>query len=392
MPPSRKRVTKHADTPANKVAKVTEPTTVVSGGSKTQSQLSAFRRTGKLCDIVVRVGAREFPAHRVVLAAGSCWFAALTDGGRFADSQAPTVDLHDMSAEAFEAVLDYLYEGSTCTTAPLADVGAAAAFLQVTPLLERIGDAMASALRADNCVATWLFATNYALDGLLASCRETAVQFFPELGSSAAALPPHEMRALLAMDELEVEDEKIVYDAAVNYARLNDMTDDDTLADFLAPVRYPLLTAANFAAVMAEPLLRGAACREMLLYAFAAHVQCRHVVHRRPKPTVLKLRGMSAAEVKVRLSRQATDAQRARAGIDVFALCKEITRDDLQKEGGLCVCDDGNYGILYAKDRDDAGPWYVILDGADSPTDAYFESTTAAVQLNYRRVRHLEWA
>ncbi len=43
--------------------------------------MNAFRKRGQLCDVVVKVGGREFPAHRVVLAASSDYFDAMFSSG-----------------------------------------------------------------------------------------------------------------------------------------------------------------------------------------------------------------------------------------------------------------------------------------------------------------------
>ena len=45
------------------------------------AKMNIFRKRGQLCDVVVKVGGRVFPAHRVVLAASSDYFGAMFSNG-----------------------------------------------------------------------------------------------------------------------------------------------------------------------------------------------------------------------------------------------------------------------------------------------------------------------
>ncbi len=45
------------------------------------AKMNAFRKRGQLCDVRVKVDGREFPAHRVVLAASSDYFDAMFSSG-----------------------------------------------------------------------------------------------------------------------------------------------------------------------------------------------------------------------------------------------------------------------------------------------------------------------
>jgi len=277
MPP-RKRAQSGGESAAKRVA-TEDPQTMLSGGNKAQSKMAQFWREGKFCDVTVRLDGRNYPAHRVVLAAGSEMLAALSDGNRFADSVSPTIELSGMSAAAFEAVLTYLYDGTvTCAASLLMEVGAAASYLQVVPLLDLTSDALKAGLTAANCIRTWAYGKMYSVDGLVAECHRKAVAEFTQL-THAEELPLEEMRSLLASDDLAVECEEQVYDMAVRHARARTQPAsasdadavswwDSDLAPFFALVRYPLLRAATFdSLVMTEPLLAGVACQQMLARA-----------------------------------------------------------------------------------------------------------------------------
>ena len=78
--------------------------------------LDAMRDDCVLCDVVIAVRGRRFPAHRVVLCGVSRWLRALLllDGGaepaaRGADAGVVALDDDEVDADAFGAVLDYVY-------------------------------------------------------------------------------------------------------------------------------------------------------------------------------------------------------------------------------------------------------------------------------------------
>ena len=357
-----------------------EPRTKLGDNSlcDTQSRLAAFWREGKFCDVIVRVDEREFPAHRVALAAGSEYFAALFEGRRFADSTSPIVELKDagMKASSFEAVLTFLYTGiCDCATSELHHVGAAAAFLQVLSLLEVVTNVIRSNVGAKNCIAFWVFATKFALTELADRCWEEITLNFAELGDALRSLPLEAMQSLLAVDTLNIVDERGVLDVALNYARAHQIDDDSTLANFFSGVRFALLSESQFACVMQEPLLAGAQCREMMLRALhAAHVHKKPKMKRIARVDKVKDAGYSAEEAK----QMGCDAKR------IFPLCRPIELQSTDFEGRQAITDDGKYGRLYAMERDNSYPWHLILDGTNSATNTYTGNI-------YSRMRLLEW-
>ena len=65
---------------------------------------------GALCDVILHVYEREFPCHRVVLAAASEYFHTMFTGN-FVERTSSKISMNEMDAACLEAVLDYLYKG-----------------------------------------------------------------------------------------------------------------------------------------------------------------------------------------------------------------------------------------------------------------------------------------
>jgi hypothetical protein len=279
------------------------PLTLDSGPGRTESRLSSFWREGKFCDVVVRAGGKEFNVHRLVLAAGSEYFSALSEAGRFADSAGSIIELPDISAQTFQTVLTFFYDGKcACSNDDLLEVGEAASFLQAGALLDQACTSILNNLTAASCVGALSFAERHSLMALSKACEAAAAKHFKDLPeASLCALPLPSFSALLSADGLNVETEEQVYDAVLLYARHNHTSPDTDLAKLFGKVRFPLLSKSAFTEkVKTEPMLKGPACLRMLLEAFTAYAYGEPPKERTggtPKTALdAKGRGMSAAE------------------------------------------------------------------------------------------------
>lgn len=96
------------------------------------SELNRCRLSRLLCDVVLQVGGRSFPAHRAVLACASSHFSSLLSRGPYGQSGTlPTYSLDFISATNFEKLLTFIYTGEILTD--LIDVGV------LYELAERLG-------------------------------------------------------------------------------------------------------------------------------------------------------------------------------------------------------------------------------------------------------------
>ncbi|XP_066529264.1 zinc finger and BTB domain-containing protein 39 isoform X2 [Hoplias malabaricus] len=96
------------------------------------SELNRCRLSRLLCDVVLQVGGRSFPAHRAVLACAGTHFNSLFSRSSYGQSGLPaTVSLDFISAANFEKVLTFIYTGEILTD--LIDVGV------LYELAERLG-------------------------------------------------------------------------------------------------------------------------------------------------------------------------------------------------------------------------------------------------------------
>ena len=74
------------------------------------SSINAFRKGSMLCDTILRVEDRDFPVHRVILAACSNYFEAMfTSGMSESCNEQKIIEIKGLSADTMEILLDFIY-------------------------------------------------------------------------------------------------------------------------------------------------------------------------------------------------------------------------------------------------------------------------------------------
>ena len=73
--------------------------------------INKLRKEEKLCDVTLKVGEKEFCAHRVVLSACSDYFCAMFTGD-LEESHQSVVELQGLDSDTMEFLLDFVYTES----------------------------------------------------------------------------------------------------------------------------------------------------------------------------------------------------------------------------------------------------------------------------------------
>ena len=235
--------------------------------SELLSALAEHRRAGTFCDVNVAVGevggqSKTFAAHRVVLSAGSGYMRGLFRSAT-ADSAAPTIELVDMAAATFAVVLDFLYTGRCCLEdeSQLGALLAAAARLQVTPLLRAAADAIQARLAPENSLAWWAAAESLALPALLNAARLAALRGFEAAVADddalAAASQPQLLELISDRKLATPHGEEVVHATVARWVRLHPAATEEEVLALFGGVRFALL-GREFVktTVNEEPLLQ----------------------------------------------------------------------------------------------------------------------------------------
>ena len=70
--------------------------------------MNSLRLQNILCDVVIKTGSVEFPAHKVVLASCSAYFYAMFTG-ELSESKQMNVTMKDVDPVALEMLLEFAY-------------------------------------------------------------------------------------------------------------------------------------------------------------------------------------------------------------------------------------------------------------------------------------------
>ncbi|ERE74361.1 kelch-like protein 12-like isoform 2 [Cricetulus griseus] len=72
------------------------------------NSMNSLRKSNTLCDVTLRVEQKDFPAHRIVLAACSDYFCAMFTS-ELSEKGKPYVDIQGLTASTMEILLDFVY-------------------------------------------------------------------------------------------------------------------------------------------------------------------------------------------------------------------------------------------------------------------------------------------
>jgi hypothetical protein len=239
-------------------------------------------RENQLCDVSILVEGQVFPAHRLVLSAGSPYYHAqfLGAGAKLNGSGGEGIfELKDMRSTSFSVVLEYIYTHECQLRAEdLSEVLQASQRLQVDMLSDLVVDALVERITNDNCIDAWDLGDRMTQNKLIERARVTAIFGFSEISKSAkwASLPVHRVVEILSSDMLCAREER-VFESVVSWINGNNNVDVKEQRLLFENVRFPLLendfvvNSVRDHALMPSGLLLNA----LIAHIFVAPVQRR---------------------------------------------------------------------------------------------------------------------
>lgn len=177
---------------------------------------------GKFLDCVVRVGEREFPCHRLVLAACSPYFRA-----RFLAEPdgSGELRLEEVSPDVVSQVLHYLYTSEIALDeANVQDLFAAAHRFQIPSIFTICVSFLQKRLCLANCLAVFRLGLLLDCARLAVAARDFICSRFPLVArdNDFLGLSADELIAIISSDGLNVEKEEAVFEAVMRWAGSGD--------------------------------------------------------------------------------------------------------------------------------------------------------------------------
>ena len=244
-------------------------------------KVHSLRCHRKLCDVVLRAGEQEMPAHRAILAACSSYFLAMFTH-ELLESEQEVVEIKNMNAEVLSSLVDFAYTGSIAITVDnVQEVLSAASLLQISQVQDLCCAFLKKQLDASNCLGIKSFAEANGCSQLTDVINSFARQHFQEvaLGSEFLNNNWEGIASLITSSELNVKKEEEVYLAVMQWVKQNPTERAQHLPKLLTHVRLPMLSVPFLMQeVDGEQLLKESTeCRDLLDEAKKYHLlpECR---------------------------------------------------------------------------------------------------------------------
>ena len=211
--------------------------------------------TRKYSDVQLQVGGKTFHCHKLILALKSPYFEQKLFPSSTASSSSSAaaavnkqIVLNDVSADAFDKVLQFLYTGETeLSDEDVENILRAADLMKLTELTKSCVDYLTDTISLDNCPRFWQLAEQMNLAALAFTCKSLCVREFGKIRSSSAlsGLSEKMTKQLLEDDELVVESEVDVCETFMKWLNLQVQ-----IGNSVQP--YELLTHIRWSAVPVE--------------------------------------------------------------------------------------------------------------------------------------------
>ncbi|CAJ1068097.1 kelch-like protein 22 isoform X2 [Xyrichtys novacula] len=181
--------------------------------------LLALRQDGILFDVVLLVEGRPIQAHRILLAASCDYFRGMFARG-LRESQQEEIPIHGVSYMAMKKILDYIYTSQIeLDLECVQEVLIAATLVQLELVIGFCCDFLFSWMDESNILEVHSLADVYGLQQLNARIHSFILRNIQTLSRTEVyrKLPHNQVFMALSSNELEVNSEKEVYEAALHY-------------------------------------------------------------------------------------------------------------------------------------------------------------------------------
>ncbi|XP_065114202.1 kelch-like protein 40b [Paramisgurnus dabryanus] len=214
-----------------------------------QDGLYDLLESDTMVDCVLKIKDKEFPCHRLVLAACSSYFRAFFKSG-VEDSKQREIVLEDVEPGVMGMILKYLYTSNiNVTEQNVQDIFALANMLQIPSIFTVCVSFLQKRLSLSNCLAIFRLGLMLDCPRLAISARNFACERFQLIvrDEEFLQLNPSELAAIMASDTLNVETEQDVFEALIKWVGHGRETRMEELPGLLDCVRLRLVPQDYFA-------------------------------------------------------------------------------------------------------------------------------------------------
>lgn len=213
-----------------------------------QDGLCDLLENDKFVDCILKVQDKEFPCHRLVLAASSPFFKAmfLSD---LEESKKREIVLKDVEPGVMGMILRYLYTSDiNLTEQNVQDIFMVANMYQIPSIFSVCVSYLQEKLVLGNCLAIFRLGLLLDCPRLTLAAQEFICERFQVVvrDQDFLQLAPNELGIIISSDALNVEREELVFEALMDWVKHDEKDRAKHLTDLLHCVRFRLMPLDYF--------------------------------------------------------------------------------------------------------------------------------------------------
>nr|XP_054587294.1 kelch-like protein 40a [Nothobranchius furzeri]XP_054587375.1 kelch-like protein 40a [Nothobranchius furzeri]XP_054587416.1 kelch-like protein 40a [Nothobranchius furzeri]XP_054587445.1 kelch-like protein 40a [Nothobranchius furzeri] len=213
-----------------------------------QDGLCDLLENDRFVDCVLKIQDKEFPCHRLVLAASSPFFKAmfLSD---LEESKKREIILKDVDPGVMGMILRYLYTSDiNLTEQNVQDIFMVANMYQIPSIFSVCVSYLQEKMVLSNCLAIYRLGLLLDCPRLTLAAREFICERYQVVvrDQEFLQLDPSELAIIITSDTLNVEREELVFESLMDWVRHDETTRLKDLPELLHCVRFRLIPVEYF--------------------------------------------------------------------------------------------------------------------------------------------------
>ncbi|KAG7488707.1 hypothetical protein MATL_G00037340 [Megalops atlanticus] len=213
-----------------------------------QDGLYDLLENDKFVDCVLKIKDKEFPCHRLVLAACSSFFRAMFQSD-LEEFKKREIVLEEVEPNIMEMILKYIYTSNiNVTEQNVQDIFTVANLLQIPSIFTVCVSFLQKRLSLSNCVAIFRLGLMLDCPRLAISARDFICNRFQLIvrDKEFLELGPNELAAIITSDALNVENEELVFESVLKWVGHDKDSRLKDLPGLLECVRFRLVPIEYF--------------------------------------------------------------------------------------------------------------------------------------------------
>lgn len=281
--------------------------------------MESYFQQQQLTDVTLVAGSKRIPAHRLVLSAGSEYFAAMFTSA-LRESAQNEIELLGVDGDALWALVQYCYTGCIeLREDSVETLLGTACLLQLSPVVKACCHFLIKQLHPSNCLGIRMFADTQGCAHLLSVAHAYTTEHFMEVirNQEFLSLSANEVAKLLESEDVNVPSEETIFHALMTWLQHDSENRCKDASKLLSYVKLPLLSPAFIADhIESNELFRDQrAAQDLVMEALKYHL----LPERRPLLQSGRTRPRKAT-VGLLLAVGGMDANKGATSIDAFSL------------------------------------------------------------------------